>query len=215
VAVVAATFASVGDLLLLSVAAMPRGTGSDVRLAWVLLAGHYLGVFAIPFYAAGYWAVSAAITRPGAARTWFGFGAVASALGAVIHGITGVVIAVARAGTAQAERAVPNAAFAGMAGADIVAAYAEFLLPLWITVAVAAVVASAAFTIAIASGASRYPRWLAIFSPAALVVYIASAGAFSAGAPLIVPAAPNLAHVVFFALIASLVPDDDRTVRTG
>lgn len=201
VAVVAAALASVGDLLLLWVATTARGAGSDVLLAWMLLAGHHLGVLAIPFYALGYWRVSTAITRPELARLVLAAGALGSALGAAIHGITGIAIAAERT-QVRATPPVPAAPFAGMAGADVITPYAEFLVPLWIVVGVALIAGSLAFTIAVASGASHYRRWIAALSPAALIVLIGVVGGLLPGKSLIVPAAPNLAHLVFFALAA-------------
>ena len=201
---VAAAFASVGDLLMLYVAAVPRGDGADVFQAWMLLAGHYLGVLAIPVYALGYWQVSAAITRAPLARTVRLLGAAASALGATIHGITGVVIGVARSSDVHAHGAGAVAPFTGIPGADLLASYAEFLLPLWVMVTVLMIAVSVASAAAAASGASRHPRWAAVFNPAALVVYIALLGTPLPAGPFVVAAAPNLAHLVFFALTAAL-----------
>jgi hypothetical protein len=199
---VAAIAASTGDLLLLHVAAAPRANGSDVQLAWMVLAGHYLGVLAIPAYALGYWQVAAAITRPRLARATFVLGAAGAILGTAIHGITGVIIAASR--TAPASTPPAAAPFAGM---NVLAGYAEFLVPLWLLVAAALIAGSVVFAVATATGASCYPRWTAALNPAALVVYIAVLGTV-VRAPLIAPAAPNLAHIAFFAVTAWL---DGRT----
>jgi hypothetical protein len=198
--IAAAVAASIGDLLLLHVAAASRADG-DVHLAWMLLAGHYLGVLGIPLYALGYWQVSAAIARPGLARSTFTLGAASAALGAAIHGTTAVAIAAARASTATAEPAAPVTTFAG---ADLLAPFAEFLVPLWVLAGLGIVAASIVFAVATATGGSRYPRWMAALNPLALVLCIAAIGAVSPAAHLIVPAAPNLAHVVLFAIAAWL-----------
>jgi hypothetical protein len=49
------------------------------------------------------------------------------------------------------------------------------------------------------------PRWFACTNPAALIVVIAALGApFPSLAGYVIPAAPNLAHIVYFAIVALL-----------
>jgi hypothetical protein len=192
-AAVAALAASAGDLLLLWVGSAGRSDlGLPALPAVALLAGHLLGVFAIPLYGFGYWGVSRGIaaSHPRAARFVFVTGALGGAYGGVVHGITGVA--------GQLERA------AGAAPGDplaFVARLGAFLVPLWIGLAVAIAAGSLVFAVAIARGHSAFPRWMAFANPLALVLLAALLGAPTPiGRALLVPAAPNLGHVWFFAL---------------
>jgi len=65
------------------------------------------------------------------------------------------------------------------------------------------VAGSVAFALPVARGTSAYPRWMAGANPAALVVVIGIAASVAPWSrALIVPASPNLAHGIFFALMA-------------
>jgi len=196
IAAVAASAASVGDVLLLWFA---NGGRADLPVLPPLsdrglLAGHYLGVLAIPFYALGYWGLAAAIrkARPSAARVVFAVGALAGMYGAVVHGITGIAEHLERA--------------AGVGPRDPLAFFAEhgaYLVPLWIGLAVLLLVGSFVFARAVASGDTALPRWMALANPLALVVLAALLGAPTPlGRAILVPAAPNVAHVWLFALAA-------------
>ena len=82
--------------------------------------------------------------------------------------------------------------------------FAAYLLPLWALATAAVLGVSVAFTTGVARGGGDYRRWMALASPAALVVATgACASLFTSLHALLVPASPNLAHVVFFALAAS------------
>jgi hypothetical protein len=192
-AAVAALAASAGDLLLLWVGSAGRSElGLQAPPAGALLAGHLLGVFAIPLYGFGYWGVARGITAAHrrAARFVFVTGALGGAYGGVVHGITGVVGQLERVG--------------GVAPGDplaFVARLGAFLVPLWIGLAVAIAAGSLVFAVAVARGPSAFPRWMAFANPLALVLLTALLGAPTpVGRALLVPAAPNLAHVWFFAL---------------
>jgi hypothetical protein len=192
-AAVAALVASAGDLLLLWFAnAGRRELGLPAPPDGALLTGHQLGVFAIPLYGVGYWGVSRAIgaAHGRAARFVFVAGALGGAYGGVVHGITGVA--------EQLERA------AGIAPGDpmaFVARLGAFLVPLWIGIAVAIAAGSTVFAVAVARGDTALPRWMALANPLALVLLAGLLGApTSIGRALLVPAAPNLAHIWFFAL---------------
>jgi hypothetical protein len=160
-AAVAAVAANAGDLLLLWFASAGRAElGLPALPDGALLAGHLLGVFAIPLYGVGYWGVSRAIgaAHRRAARFVFVAGAFGGAYGGAVHGITGM-----------AERLQ---AAAGIAPA------------VW-------------------RGDTAFPRWMALANPVALVLLAALLGAPTPlGRALLVPAAPNTAHVWFFALAA-------------
>jgi len=194
-AAVAALAASVGDLLLLWVASAGRNEpGLPAPPDGALLAGHLLGVFAIPLYGVGYWGVSRALggAHRHATRFVFVAGALGGAYGGVVHGMTGIA--------EQLEAA------AGIAPGDpmaFVASVGAFLIPLWIVVGVASAAGSIVFAVAVAHGDTALPRWMALANPLALVTLVALLGAPTPiGRALLVPAAPNLAHVWFFALAA-------------
>jgi hypothetical protein len=192
-AAVAALAASLGDLLLLWVANAGRiELGLPAPPDGALLIGHQLGVFAIPLYGVGYWGVSRAIgaAHRRAARFVFVTGALGGAYGGVVHGMTGMA--------EQLERA------AGIEPGDpmaFVARLGAFLVPLWIGIAIAITAGSGVFAVAVARGDTALPRWMALASPFALVLLAALLGVPTPiGRALLVPTAPNLAHVWFFAL---------------
>ncbi|MBI1817266.1 MAG: hypothetical protein HYR72_20025 [Deltaproteobacteria bacterium] len=187
----AALLASIGDLLLLHVAQLgPEDCGIARMACWPeLLTGHYLGVLTIPLYGIGYWQVSRGLgANDWRARWVFALGAYASALGGAVHGLTALII--------RASPADPNAPGDPFAA---LAPYAPYLLPLWLLLGVLALAGSALFTLVILTTRTAYPRWFAFANP---VVLVALASLATLPAPAIasyvIPAAPNLAHIVFF-----------------
>jgi len=197
VAAGAAIVATAGDLLMLFVAnaarpelALPRPPAPALPL------GGVLGVAAIPFYALGYRAVARAIAPASRARARLvlagGIGA--AAIGAGIHGLTALAI---RAGQA-----------AGTASGSPVEAVAAngLLVAAWGIAALLVVVASAAIL-----GARALPRSVAWLNPAVATVLLALAGLpGELGRSFLVPAAPNLAHVVFFCAALLAAPHERR-----
>jgi hypothetical protein len=209
-ALAGAVAASVGDLAMLWVAWAHDGRLGLARPpGGTLLAGHYLGVLGIPLYGLGYWVLARGlhiaapraalpIAAPRAALAVAALGAIGSVVGAVVHGLTGVLIATAiRTGAGTAPDALgdlPEAAY---------------LLPLWAIVGGALAFGSLVFATIVARGGTRWPRWLAVVNPLALTIVIAVIAASSAAplpalAALVAPAAPNLAHVVVFAAALSV-----------
>ena len=191
-ALAGAVAASVGDLALLWVAWAADGRlGIASPPAGTLIAGHYLGVLGILLYGLGYRALAGGIraVAPRAARAVALLGAVGSVVGAVVHGLTAALTATAlRTGAPTAPdamAAIPEAAL---------------LLPLWAIVAVALALGSAVFATAVGQGGTRFPRACAACNPllATLVIAVV-ATPFPLAAAFVVPAAPNLAHVVVFA----------------
>ena len=174
-------------------AAAPPGT---------LLVGHYLGVLGIPLYALGYRALGVWIAdaAPRAARWVCGLGVVGAVVGAVIHGLTGTLIAVAiRTGTPAAPDALPAIP------------EAAYLLPLWLLVATALALGSVVLAVAIARGSTRFPRGLAVCTPlVSTIAMTALAMPFPLAAAFVIPAAPNLAHVVLFAAVLVVGRRRDR-----
>jgi len=196
VGALAASAASAGDLLLLWFANGGRAdlpTLPPIGDGW-LLVGHILGVVAIPLYAVGYWGLAEAIrpADPAAARRVFLLGAAIGAYGAVIHGITGMAEHIVRAAGLPARDPLLSVRQLG--------AYAG---PLWIAVFVLGSMLSVVFGRAVARGDTDLPRWMALANPVALVALAALLGAPTPlGRAILVPAAPNVAHVWLFALAA-------------
>lgn len=191
VAVLAATLASVGDILLLH-NGMLRAAGSAAIDAPTLIAGHYLGVLCIPFYAVGYWLVSRGL-RPseGPARLVFLAGCYLGAVGAAIHGVTAVIIETGPIGVEASPVTVPHAVY---------------LFPLWLVLFAISIAASAAYALAVLGGRTAFPRWAAAFNPVAIVLAMIGASLpFPALAAYTVPASANLAHILFFAIVTLLL----------
>ena len=203
IALVAAIAATAGDLLLLATASAGRP-----GFEWLpapsesaLLVGTYLGVLAIPCYGLGYRDVARHLSPPyrGVVAA---LGVAGGVLGGTTHGLTGLAIHVASTG--------------GMTGIDpvtMLARYGAYLLPLWALISVGLVIGSTAFAVGVARGRSSLPRWMALANPWFVTLAIVLAGTPSViGRTFLVPAAPNVAHVVFFALAAATATsvDGDR-----
>jgi hypothetical protein len=204
-ALAGAVAASIGDLAILWVGWANDGwLGVPAAPAGTLLVGYYLGVFGIPLYVLGYAALADGIrdAAPGAARALRLLGAVGSVLGAVVHGLTGALThAAIRTGASTAPSdllAIPEAAF---------------LLPLWVIVALALATGSVVFAAAVRRGGTRFPRWMALCNPLVAAGIIAGLVApFPTLAAFIVPAAPNLAHIVVFAAALLVAADPHPSV---
>jgi len=200
--------ASTGDLLLLGAANAGRpdlGSPAPPSEA-ALVAGHYLGVLAIPLYALGYWQVAVGLANGGErlARGVVLVGAYAAALGSAVHGITGVVLRAE--GVAGASPSDPAA---------IVVRYGTLLIPLWVLLAGAMLLATALYVRAIRSRQTDFPGWMALCNPVSLVVLLVVLSLPSVWLrAFLVPAAPNVAHVVFFALTTAATWRTGRDVST-
>lgn len=191
VAVLAAVLASVGDILLLH-NGMLRAQGDATVDARALVAGHYLGVLCIPFYALGYWLVSRGL-RPSEApaRLVFLGGCYLGAVGAAIHGVTAVIIETGPVGVAASPVTVPHAVY---------------LMPLWLVLFAVSILTSIAYTLAVLGGRTAFPRWAAAFNPVLIVLAMIIASLpFPALAAYTIPASANLAHILFFGFAAFLL----------
>jgi hypothetical protein len=190
VAGAAAVVASIGDLLLLWTAnALRPGFGVVSPPDGALRLGAALGVAAIPLYALG-WAAAAARARPALGRAADGVmlaGGLGAVLGAYIHAATAWLI----------EDQMRGAAPAGAPLDGVMQAGAALTVP-WALAAVLVTLASAA--LAYAARRAAPPRAWLVANPAVGTLVLAAAGAATElGRAFVVPAAPNLAHVVFFA----------------
>ncbi len=200
-ATLAAAVATLGDFLMLYVV----NAGSvELELSApgvaLLPFGYFLGVIAIPLYAVGFWAVAniLATGAPRAGRVVFVSGIIVAVLGGVIHGVTGISIeAQVRAGGTMKEPI------------EAILEYGFYLLPLWAAASVFSCVGSVGFLWGVARGKSRLPRFISVFNPVVLTVCVGLAGiATPMLRVFLIPAAPNVAHVLFFGLITALVFTD-------
>jgi len=199
----AAAVASLGDLLLLYVGNAPRPELAlpAVGRAWPiwLWLGGGLGVVAIPLYALGYRAAARLVAEaaPRSARLLSGAGAAVAVLGALIHGLTTVLL---RDGLA-----------AGAPASDPLLAVADsgLLLPAaWSLATLLVCGASAVFAWHVGRGGTTARRALGLANPALLTAVLAVAGLpWLLARAFLTPAAPNLAHLLFFAACA-------RTLRS-
>jgi hypothetical protein len=207
-AAVGALLATASDLCLLSVVNSRR---PDLLLPAaspiVLWLGGAVGVLTIPLYALGYEAAARAFapSEIRAARVVRYSGWLMALLGAVIHALTTMRVAADIA--------------AGVPGRDPIAAVAAWgpLLPiLWAIASVPATAASVAFAWAVGRGRSRFPPALAWANPSLLTLLLGLAGLpIPILRAFLTPAAPNLAHALFFAACAVALgaPSPQPTTR--
>lgn len=190
IAAAAAAIATVGDLLMLWVANALR---PDMRLSapspGLLRLGAVLGVTAIPLYGIG-WAAAAARAAPalGCVAPWVMVaGGIGAVVGAYVHAATAWLI------EAQMRSGTP----APTPLASVMDAGARLTVP-WGVAAVAVLLASGALGWAARRGA--VPRGWIVTNPAVVTVLLASLGAVTElGRAFVVPTAPNVAHLLFFA----------------
>ena len=185
----AAVAASAGDLLMLWVANARRPElGLPAPPDTVLWLGCALGVAGIPLYAFGYQG-AAGLLRPAhqrAAQTVIAGGAFAAGIGAAIHGMTAAMIASALQSNAPAAPPLEEVAANGL------------LVAMWLAAALAVVVASAVF-----AWCRRRDPALALANPAVVTVALVVLALPSEWLrAFLAPAAPNLAHLVFFLVCA-------------
>lgn len=192
-ATVAALAATTGDCLLLWVANAPR---PELALphppAGTLFVGFLLGVFAIPLYGLGYRRIADELTPVSArgARVIFLSGAYGGALGGVVHGVTTLAIRI------DSDAGVPPVDPLTLAGR-----YGRYLYPLWGAIALLVLVGAAVYAALVWRGGTSYPRWMAAVNPAVLLLVVGALGPLHRMlAAFVVPAGPNLVHVLFFAL---------------
>lgn len=193
----AALIATAGDLLMLFVAnAQREELGLPQPGAGWLELGGVLGVAAIPLYALGYRSASrpvAAASLAGA-RVVFLAGAAGAGVGALIHGLTALHIG------GELAAAVP--------GRDPLTSVSEWgpaLLALWGLAALLVLTACVPFVWFVGRGVTPAPPLAALANPALLTVALAAAGHPSLlPHAFLTPAAPNLAHLIFFVVCSRL-----------
>ncbi|MRR36138.1 hypothetical protein EG829_15965, partial [bacterium] len=188
----AAVIATIGDVLMLLVANALRPEMDLSRPPeFVLAIGGMLGVAAIPFYALGYGAV-ARVIRPGypvLSGIVLACGLGIAASGALIHGLTAFSI---RAGMSSGSAVGPPMESIVRSGGILLAVWG--FASLLVFAASIAILAAAG-----GSGTGQLPRWLSRLNPAVVTVILGAAGLpWELGRSFLLPAAPNLGHVVFF-----------------
>lgn len=191
-AAIAALIASAGDFLLLYIGNARQSELGLLQIGkgWLWLGG-ILGVAAIPFYALGYRAASRLLaqTAPRAARFIFANGVSVGLLGAAIHGVTAISIGLDNGNGEEPLNAILNSAP---------------LLILWGIATIQVVLISALFLWYVGFGRTAAPRSAALANPAFLTLLLAFIGLPSLFLrSFLTPAAPNIAHFVFFWLCSS------------
>ena len=191
IAALAAMVATLGDLLMLYFA---NSRPPEILLPAVpeafLWVGAVLGAVGIPFYALGYHAASRIIeaSSQSAARAVFLLGGLGALIGAVIHAYTALQIHSDLEAGAAAQDPLSS-----------VASWGPTILVLWALAGALVLSASVLFGWFVTRRRDSSSHLLALANPALVTIALVGAGMST---PLLrsflVPAAPNVAHVVFF-----------------
>jgi len=186
----AAALATLGDLLLLYAVNAPRvELGLPAAPPHALLVGGTLGVVGIPVYWLGYAALAEPLEKRATANALRVFGAVVGAVGALIHALMAFVQGLSDSPPSSPFEALARGGFA--------------LSSLWVIASVATIVATAIVARAALGRDAVLPRVLAVVNPIGVTVVLALLGVSSQlGRAFVIPAAPNVAHLVFFAVAA-------------
>ncbi len=200
-AICAAALLALADIALLYSPDGGYGFASYQPLAdvprWRLLLGHYLGVLLLPAYIPGYWLVFHGLRDAGVWRSWpvFLLGSYTAAIGGAVHGLIALLALIVQYGgtdPAASQRLLGQAR--------------SFADPLHGLVNGLFVLASLWFAVAVLSGRTRFPRWLAAANPLVLALVFVTPYLVAPGfkpALLAAPASFNLAHLVFFCLVTA------------
>jgi hypothetical protein len=190
----AAVVASLGDVLMLYVATGNAPLASAEGRA-LLHVGGWLGVLAIPGYYLGYRECARRLPRDKRRALASTLGALVAMFGAATHGLTAMDIYEAL--TAGAQTRLPQAAFVPGWSALFVCGVAA---------AIAALLVTVVLTPALWRSDSGCWKLAATLNPITGTLVLSAIGLASAElAAYLSPAAPNLAHAVFFALCARAV----------
>ena len=200
-AICAAAFLSLADMALLYSPQGGYGFGSYQALTdvprWRLLLGHYLGILLLPAYIPGYWLVRHGLRDAGGWCSWpvFLLGSYMAAIGGAFHGLIALLALIVQHGGTEPE-----------AAGRLLESARAFADPLHGAVNGLFVLVSLWFAVAVVSGRTRFPRWLAAANPLVLGLLFVTpyflAPTFRP-ALLAAPASFNLAHLVFFCLVTA------------
>ena len=180
---------------------------SETRLTY----GHFFSVLAAPAYLVGYWHLGQMFVRGGSYKAgWFItlFGGYAFVVGTAWLG--------GRVYLAYTAHAIADATSANTLAvlSALLTNFADHNEPLVNALRLAMLVVSVLWVVLIARGKTLYPKWMAIFSPIALlgtifVVYFYISPALGAW---LLPAAMNVVHVIVFALSLLVLGSTQETV---
>jgi hypothetical protein len=202
----AAIAATAGDLLMLYVVETAQSDSIIVRPPGAaLIVGGLLGAVGIPVYWFGYWLIaqSMVMNNLGGARVIVVCGVLIGSIGAMIHAVTAFAI-----------RFDMVAGRAPMPPAEGVASWGAPLLVCWGIVTAAGIVAAIVMTRTALSSSSPIPRRVGFFNPVVLTIVLIGIGLGSAtGRAYVVPAAPNIAHTLFFLLAAASADSFQQPAR--
>lgn len=165
--------------------------------------GHWLAVLAAPLYLLGYWHLTRNLA-PNKARV---------ALGLFLITGYGFVLAIVWIGQRFFLAQTVKAIAAGQARPELLALFAAHNEPLVNALRLAVAIFSVAWIWFVATGQSRYPRWMAWFSPGLVLgaIFLAYFVAPSIGG-WVLPTAMNTTHALVFSL--SLLALAGRTGKT-
>ncbi len=168
---------------------------------WRLTAGHFIGVLAAPIYFVGYWHVAQMLRSAGRwlAACVLGLGVYAFAVGNVwLGGRVNLALTVKARDAAAQDLQQPFS--------DLLQEISSHNEPLINIVRVLVLVISLLMAWGIVSGKSHYPRWtLAVLPIILLVLIFLSYAAVPAVGNFLLPAAMNIAHVIFFGVSTYVV----------
>ena len=175
---------------------------------WRLTYGHFLGVLVAPIYLVGYWHIAQMLRPAGRwiAGSVFGLGVYAFAIGNVwLGGRINLALVV------QARDTAPDDLLPLLS--DLLQDISAHNEPLINIVRVLILLVSLLMALGILRGRSHYPRSIVIVLPIVLLVAIFASYVFlPVLGVLLLPAAMNIAHLIFFAfstLVVSQLPAQD------
>ena len=181
---------------------------SETRLSY----GHFFSVLAAPLYLIGYWHLGQMFIQGGSVKAgWFItlFGGYAFVVGTAWLG--------GRVYLAYTAHAIANSTSAESTQilTELLSAFGDHNEPLVNALRLAMLIVSILWIVLIAKGKTLYPRWMAAFSPIALlatifIIYFYISPTLGAW---LLPAAMNLVHVILFALSILVVRKLQKAAR--
>ncbi len=157
-----------------------------------MTAGHFLAILAAPTYLLGYWHVTQKL-RP-ANDLWR---CVFCAVAFYIFVIAGAWLA-SRAWLASVVRAHHATAIDTATFLSLLDDYGFYIESLLWNLRIGVLLVSGIFVGLVAAGRTSYPRWFALLNPITLLILVFATLLVPPLGKLLVPAAMNVAHVVFF-----------------
>ena len=195
-ATISAVLATFGDFLMLYVVNANAVLNLPSHETILLPLGFFLGAFAIPLYGFGFWAI-AKIFEPGALRAGrfvLVSGVMMAIIGGIIHGVTGISI-----------EAQLRAEGSHLAPISSLLEYGVYLIPLWAIASVLCFIGAVGFISGVISGRTIFSPFIAVFNPVVLTVVVGLTGSMTPTMQVfLIPAAPNVAHVLFFGMVTVL-----------